>query len=66
MSLITRDKDIFIGKTISEIQSDGFGPGLNMCDQITIVFTDGSKMILRTDWRGQDCYISEYEDELNT
>jgi hypothetical protein len=66
MILLDRDKDIHVGKTISEIKADGFGTGLTLCEQIDIVFTDGSKVILRTDWRGQDCYISEYTNETNT
>jgi hypothetical protein len=64
--LLDRDKSIHVGKIISEIQADGFGNGLTLCEQIAIVFTDGSKVILRTDWRGQDCYISEYTNEPNT
>jgi hypothetical protein len=66
MILLDRDKSIHVGKTISEIQADGFGTGLHMCEQIAIVFTDGSKVILRTDWRAQDCYISEHTNEPNT
>ena len=32
---------------------------LVMCESITIIFDDGSRLLLRTDWRGGECYISQ-------
>ena len=49
------------GKTIKHFE-DAYGnelEGLTMLSDLVIVFTDGSKMKLTTDWRGNDCYFSQ-------
>lgn len=51
------------GKTLSHFENE-FGKkieDLHMVTDIVIVFTDGSKISLRQDWRGSECYFSQYE-----
>ena len=60
--ILDRDRSTHIGKTIEYIDSDDFDGGLMMCHEIVIGFTDGSKIILKNDWRGNECYISEYTE----
>ena len=58
--LLDRNKSGHKGKVIREIRADGFNDTLGMCSEIKIIFTDGTSIILGRDWRGQECYISEY------
>lgn len=55
------------GKTVASIESDAY-KGLNpetvtrdlvMATYVRINFTDGTSIMLGTDWRGSECYISE-------
>jgi len=51
------------GKTLSHFE-DEFGnklDDLHMVDELNIVFTDGSKIKMSQDWRGSECYWSQYE-----
>ena len=51
-------------KVIQKITSDSFSKdSLMMCHEIVISFTDGTEIVLRNDWRGDECYISEYEKQ---
>jgi hypothetical protein len=61
VTILTRDPSVHCGKTVKEIIVDGVSnpSDLTVFDEITIIFTDGSKIKLRTDWRGSECYISE-------
>lgn len=34
---------------------------LNMLDCLVIVFNSGSRVKLAQDWRGNECYLSQYE-----
>ena len=57
------NRDRFIGKVIQGVEAGGLSEtDLVMVREITITFTDGTKLVLRTDWRGNDCYISEYTE----
>lgn len=47
------------GKVVARIDTDNFDTDLTMCEGITIRFTDGTSIILKTDWRGSSCYISQ-------
>jgi len=58
--ILNRDVDCHIGKVVERIVVDEFShKHINMTEQVVIKFTDGSKIILRADYRGSDCYISE-------
>ena len=59
--MIEQQTKEFEGKTISEIESD-YGT-FYMAEHITFKFTDGSELNLTTDRRGEDCYISQYEND---
>lgn len=51
------------GKKLSHFEDD-YGNeinDLNMIDCIVIVFSDGSKIKIAQDWRGSECYLSQYE-----
>lgn len=63
--IISRDVHIHIGKKIKAIEPDLCStPGdLCMCFEIRFIFEDNSSILLGLDWRGHECYISEYEDE---
>ena len=59
--ILQRDIKTYVGKIIKEIRADSLsGANLVMCDEVVVDFTDGTTIVLRTDWRGNDCYISEY------
>jgi len=61
--ILSQSSSEHIGKTIKEIKGDSYGDDLTMCDEIIIYFSDGSNVILKTDWGGRDCYISQYVSE---
>jgi hypothetical protein len=63
MTLISRDSSQLVGKTISKVIIDNeyTSPDLTMLLRLEIQFTDGTSCILRPDWRGRECYISEYD-----
>ncbi len=49
------------GKVLSHFENK-YGDKLNdlfMLHELVIVFTDGSKIRIEQDWRGQECYWSE-------
>ena len=62
MSMILQtNTDRYYGKTIARIE-DEYGnelQSLTTQDSIVFVFTDGEKVILKPDCRGDDCYISQ-------
>lgn len=61
--LIHEETQIHKGKIISHFE-DEFGAELSklfMVDTLVIVFTDGSKINMVQDWRGQECYWSQYK-----
>lgn len=61
--LLAENMDKHEGKTLSHFE-DEFGKELEYLHMITdfvIVFTDGSKIRLGQDWRGSECYFSQYE-----
>lgn len=58
--LLTTPVNQYIGKTIVGVETDSLGSGIHMSDRVVIKFTDGTQIVLRTDWRGSDCYISQY------
>lgn len=52
-----------VGKTIASVKADSIsGANIDMSDRVEINFTDGSRLVLKTDWYGRDCYISEQAD----
>lgn len=52
-----------VGKTITSVKADGVDcADIHMSDRVEIHFTDGSRLVLKTDWYGRDCYISEQAD----
>ena len=61
--LLSIDADKYNYKTISHFE-DRYGnklKDLHMLDHLVIVFTDGEKIFLSQDWRGEECYFSQYE-----
>ena len=63
MTLLERSTDIHKGKVIDRFE-DGYGneiSDLSTREGITIIFTDGSRIILGIDTYGRDSYISEYD-----
>ncbi len=61
--LFTENMDKYEGKTLSHFE-DEFGnklEDLHMVTDFVIVFTNGSKISLGQDWRGSECYFSQYE-----
>lgn len=61
--ILSRNVKTHIGKIVSEISCNSSKDDLVMCDSVTIKFTDGTSILLGVDWRGNECYISEYEIE---
>lgn len=64
-ALIHQDPSDWEGKTVKAIkrvaEDGGYGEcGLIMTHGVRIEFTDGTTLVLKTDWRGRDCYISQY------
>lgn len=60
------DVSRYKGKTVERIELPANlmnGEHIDMQDWVVIVFTDGERINLSTDWRGQDCYISQYQDK---
>lgn len=60
MIILSRKHYSHIGKTVKSIEADG--DDLMMTEFVRISFTDGSKIYLGTDWRGNECYISERKE----
>lgn len=60
-TLFSQNPKEHVGKTVSRISTDTeLEPyDLSTCDRVEIHFTDGTSLILRTDWRGRECYISQ-------
>ena len=59
--ILSRPIAAHIGKIVSEVQTDGYHrDDIVMCREVVIIFTDGTSIRLRTDWRGEVCYISEH------
>ena len=61
--LLCEDTKKYKGKTLSHFE-DEFGnklDDLNMVKELIIVFDDGSKIKMGQDWRGSECYFSQYE-----
>jgi len=57
----------YYGKTIERIE-DSYGNELSdmeMADGVTLIFTDGDKVRLGADVRGNDCYISQYIEKTD-
>ena len=51
----------YYGKTIARIE-DEYGKeleNLTLCESLVIIFTDGDRIILMQDWRGNECYFSQ-------
>ena len=61
MGLLQVNTDRYEGKRVSHFEDDDGNKlsYLHMQDAVTIVFDDGDKIYLRSDWRGCDCYISQ-------
>ena len=58
--ILSRSTKEHAGKCVRAIRSDDGSDKLVMCETVTIEFTDGSEIRLACDWRGGECYISEY------
>ena len=58
--LVSQKVSEHIGKVIKSIESES--EDLSVCENIKIVFKDDSTICLGLDWRGSNCYISQYED----
>lgn len=61
--LFTENVSQYEGKALSHFE-DEFGnklEDLNMVTDLVIVFTDGCKIKLAQDWRGCECYFSQYK-----
>ena len=64
MTLLQENTIEHEGKTLSHFE-DEFGnilKDLHMREEINIVFTDGSQIKIGKDWRGDECYLSQYEN----
>ena len=61
--LLSRNPKQLAGKTVAEVVPIGSydDSDLIMCEAIEIRFTDGTRLHLALDWRGAECYISEYK-----
>lgn len=60
--LLVQELNAHVGKTIQSISTDRPSePGIHMVEKVTIHFTDGTSVLLQTDWRGAECYISQYK-----
>jgi len=62
MTIWSRSTDIHKGKVIDRFEDGNGSPISDLTQQegITIIFTDGSRIILGVDTYGTDSYISEY------
>jgi hypothetical protein len=60
MTLLGQMTDEHKGKTVQSIESSA-GNTLCMTSRIVIYFTDGTSIVLGLDWRGSECYISQYD-----
>ncbi len=63
MVLLQQNTEQLKGKQI-DCFTDEYGNKLDnliMCESIVILFTDGTKLFLDQDWRGENCYISQYK-----
>ena len=61
--LLQTNTDRYHGKKIVGFE-DKYGYELDsliMMESLVVVLDDGQKFMLSTDWRGQDCYISQCE-----
>lgn len=59
--LLVQELNSHIGKTIASITTNRpDSRGIHMVEKVVIHFTDGTSVLLRTDWRGAECYISQY------
>jgi hypothetical protein len=59
--ILDTNADRYYGQAIVKI-TDRYGKELDnlvMVDWIIFHFEDGQKISISTDWRGQDCYISQ-------
>ncbi len=62
--LLETNASRYHGKTIARFE-DRYGQELetlHMCASLVIVFTDGERILMKPDWRGAECYYSQYED----
>lgn len=60
-NLIMQDTSKYKGKVLSHFE-DGFGNeiyNLYMVDCLVFVFTDGEKIKMSKDWRGNECYFTQ-------
>lgn len=65
LSILSRNLHQHVGKTIKNVET-GSGANEIICeDSVRIVFTDGTYLLLKADWRGADCYISDVCGELS-
>ena len=61
--ILNRPLKEHVGKVVKHITADGTEEtGCVMAGEVRIQFTDGTHLRLRPDWRGTDCYLSEYTD----
>lgn len=63
MVLLVEKTDSHKGKILSHFEDESGNKldDLYMCDSIVIVFINGDKIILGQDWRGSECYFSQYD-----
>jgi len=59
METLNQDANDHKGKTIAGIYSTSIGDGLVMAEEVAIIFTDGTRVNLGIDWRGDNAYISQ-------
>lgn len=61
--LIEENVEKHEGKTLSHFEDLAGNKleSLYMIDGLVIVFRDGTKIKISQDWRGQECYLSQYE-----
>lgn len=60
--LLQTNADRYYGKVVARFE-DEYGhelESLHMCDSLVIVFTDGERIVMKQDWRGQECYFSQH------
>lgn len=61
--LLSEDTSKHKGKVLSHFE-DEYGneiDNLNMIECLVIVFVDKTKIKISQDWRGSECYLSQYE-----
>jgi len=61
--LLQENMDKYEGKELSHFENE-YGKklkDLHMVEDLVIVFSDGSKIKMSQDWRGAECYWSQYE-----